>query len=223
MPRLIAALTLIVAMVLAIAAAILPTGSAWSQTMPSATVPNPAPDAPPPPAEAPPPPVNPPATEVPPAAVAPAPPVVAPIVKKKPHVVHPAKEAEFEPASGRLKVIKDTNVYSEPSRVSRKLEKAESGKFVNVTGVTRYYVRVKLKDGRTGYVPNSAVELVTSYKKDFLLSADSPVYVEPNHWSKRMADVHKGKNVHVIGIAPGYIKIRMKDGREGYVPQSAVE
>jgi hypothetical protein len=221
MPRVLATLTLITA----IAAAILPTGFAWSQTMPSATVPNPAPDAPPPPAEAPPPaPVNPAPIEVAPPAVAPAPPATAPIVKKKAHIVHPqGTEAQFEPASGRLKVIKETYVYSEPSRVSRKLEKAEASKYVNVTGTTRYYVRVKLKDGRTGYVPNAAVELVKPFQKDFLLTADAPVYAEPNHWSKRVSEVHKGRNVHVIAVTPGYIKIRMKSGLEGYVPQSAVE
>jgi hypothetical protein len=92
-----------------------------------------------------------------------------------------------------------------------------------VTGVTHYYVRVRLKDGRIGYVANSAVEMVKPFDKEFLLSSDSPVYAEPNRWAKKVSEVHKGHNVHVIGLAPSYIKIRMKSGLEGYVPQSAVE
>ena len=203
--------------VLTLTFALAPLCAAWAQT--GAGTPPPAPSGPPPvpgpPPEA--------APAPPPPAAAPPAPHAAPIVHEKPRITRPAKEAAFEPASGRLKVIQSGYIYSEPSRISRKLEKAEPGKFVIVTGVTHYYVRVKLKDGDTGYIPSSAVELVTPYHKDFLLSADSPVYVEPNHWSKRMADVHKGKNVHVIGLAPGYIKIRMKDGREGFIPQSAVE
>ena len=92
-----------------------------------------------------------------------------------------------------------------------------------MTGTTRYYVRVRLKDGRIGYVANSAVELVKPLDKDYILAADSPVYAEPNRSAKRVAEVHKGHNVHVTGIAPSYIRIKMKSGLVGYVPQSAVE
>jgi uncharacterized protein YgiM (DUF1202 family) len=205
MPRLIVVLTLIIAIV--------PLSAAWSQTGGAAAPPNPAVEAPAPPAA----PVNPPAAEVPPAPAA-------PVVIKKPRVTHHAsQEAEFEPASGRLKLKKDTYVYSRASRLSKKLEKAHASKYVNVTGATRYYLRVKLKDGRTGYVPTSAVELVKPFDKDYILASDSPVYSEPNRWAKRVAEVHKGRNVHVTGITPSYIRIRMKDGVEGYVPQSAVE
>jgi len=217
MPRLIAALTLIIA--------IAPLSAAWSQTG-GAAPPNPTMEE----APAPPPgPVNPPAAAAPPAPpaaeVPPAPAPEAPVVVKKPHVTHHAaqKKEEFEPASGHLKLTKETYVYSSPSRLSKKLEKAQASKYVNVTGVTRYYVRVRLKDGRIGYVPNSAVELVKPLNKDFILSSDSPVYAEPNRSAKRVAEVHKGHNVHVTGIAPSYIRIKMKSGLVGYVPQSAVE
>jgi len=202
MLRLIAILTLI--------GAIVPLSAAWSQTGGAAAPPNPA-------VEAPAAPVNPPAAEAPPAPAA-------PVVIKKPRVTHHASEAaDIEPASGHLKLKKDTYVYSRPSRLSTKLEKAHASKYVNVTGATRYYLRVKLKDGRTGYVATSAVELVKPLDKEYILASDSPVYSEPNRWAKRVAEVHKGHNVHVTGITPNYIRIKMKSGLEGYVPQSAVE
>jgi len=199
--------------ILALITAIVPLGAAWSQTGGAAAPPNPAVESPAAPVA----PSNPPAAEVPPAPAAPA-------VPKKPRVTHHASEpADIEPASGHLKLKKDTYVYSGPSRLGKKLEKAQASKYVNVTGQTRYYLRVKLKDGRTGYVPTSAVELVKPLNKDYILSSDSPVYSEPNRWAKRVAEVHKGHNVHVIGVTPSYIKIKMKSGQEGYVPQSAVE
>ncbi len=219
MARLIAVLTLIIAIV--------PFNAAWSQTSgtpPPSNLPAAAPALP----VAPP---NPPAEEAVPAPAPgaaeapPAPAPEAPVVVKKPRVTHhhaPAK-VEFEPASGRLKLKQDTYVFASPSRLDKKLEKAQAAKFVNVTGVTHYYVRVRLKDGRIGYVPNSAVEMVKPFDKEFLLSSNSPVYAEPNRWAKKVSAVHKGHNVHVIGLAPSYIKIRMKSGLEGYVPQSAVE
>ncbi len=136
---------------------------------------------------------------------------------------HLAQPVEFEPASGRVKLKKDTYAYSQPSNRSGKLERVHAPKYVGVTGATRYYVRVKLKDGRIGYVPVSALELVRPAEKSFILTSDSPVYAGANRWAKRVAVVHKGHNVHVIGIALNYLKIKMKSGLEGFVPMAAVE
>jgi len=35
--------------------------------------------------------------------------------------------------------------------------------------------------------------------------------------------VHRGRYVHVVGQALNYLKIRMKDGTEGYVPMAAAQ
>ncbi len=37
------------------------------------------------------------------------------------------------------------------SNTSKKLQKATIGKYVDVTGSTKYYLQAKLKDGQTGY------------------------------------------------------------------------
>src|ERR1700730_1094973 len=74
---------------------------------------------------------------------------------KKPHRHHKAVAAappEVEPASARLRVIHDGWIYAAPSRTSKKIEKATIGKFVDVTGSTKYYLQVQLKNGQTGYI-----------------------------------------------------------------------
>ena len=150
-------------------------------------------------------------------------PAAAPTAKPRRATSLASAEAEIEPASGRLKLKKDSDVYSRPSRLSKKIRRVHAGKYVKVTGATRYYLRVRLKDGIVGYVPTSVVELVRPVEKQFILTANSPVYSEANRWAKHMAQVHKGHNVHVVGITPNYIKIKMKSGLEGFVPIAAVE
>ncbi len=64
---------------------------------------------------------------------------------------------------------------------------------------------------------------MTPYDKQFLLMADSPVFSVPNQSGEKLAEVHRGKYIHVIGQALSYLKIRMKNGTEGYVPMSAAQ
>ncbi len=145
--------------------------------------------------------------------------------KKTHHAAHaaPSKPVEVEPAEGRLKVVRDDWIFSAPTKWSKHLMRAHAGKFVNVTGTTRYYLQVKLKEGPVGYIPISAVETVKPADKIFQLTRDAEVREEPNHWAKKVGEVHKGHNVHIIGMAMNYMKIRMKNGTEGFIPASAME
>ena len=92
-----------------------------------------------------------------------------------------------------------------------------------VTGSTRYFLRVRLRGGQTGYVLMKAVELVTPTDKLFVLTRNAPVLSQPNHWGKKRAEVHRGHAAHVIGLALNYAKIRMRSGLEGFIPISALE
>lgn len=130
---------------------------------------------------------------------------------------------EVEPARGKLKLKEDSWAYSRPAKSGKRIEPVHAGKFINVTGTTRHYVQVQLKSGTTGFVPVSAVELIHPTDKIFQLTADTPVLAEPNHWAKKVSEVHRGHNVHVIGISLNYMKIRMKDGVEGFVSTTALE
>lgn len=136
----------------------------------------------------------------------------------------PEVETTVEPASARLKVkTAGSPIYARASRHSEQVGTLAADKYVQVTGSTKSYLQVQLKDGRTAYIDPSAVDLVKPYDKDFLLTADSAVYSAPNEFSGKVAQVHRGKYIHVVGQALNYLKIRMKDGTEGYVAMSAAQ
>jgi uncharacterized protein YgiM (DUF1202 family) len=134
-----------------------------------------------------------------------------------------AKPPEVESANARLRVMHDGWIYAGPSKTSKKLEKATIGKFVDVTGNTKYYLQVKLKNGQTGYIAPSEVELVKPTDKIFVLSQDAAVLQAPNRWARKLAEVHRTHSVHVIGLALNYMQIRMKSGVSGFIPLTALQ
>ena len=148
--------------------------------------------------------------------------------KKKPRhhhkaTSHKAEPPEIEPANARLRVLHDGWIYAEPSKSSKKLERSTVGKFVNVTGSTKYDLQVQLKSGQTGYIEPADVELVKPTDKIFVLTQDAAVLDAPNHWAKKLAEVHRTHSVHVIGLALNYVQIRMKGGLTGFIPLTAVQ
>jgi hypothetical protein len=141
---------------------------------------------------------------------------------KRRHAVKP-RPVEVEPASARLKLKQDAWIFTRPSKWSKHVKRGRAGKYVVVTGATRYYLRVRLKGGETGYVAASAVDLAKPTDKIFRLTSNAAVLAEPNRWAKKVAEVHRGHDVHVIGVALGYMQIRMKSGLVGFIPASALE
>ena len=133
------------------------------------------------------------------------------------------REPEIEPAQARLKVLQDSPVYATPAKSGKHIEQLTRDKFVEVTGSTHYYLQVRLKSGETGYIDPSAVELAKPADKVFVLTHDAGVLDKPNRWGKKVAEVHQNKNVHVVGVALNYMRIRMKNGLEGYIPTTALE
>jgi hypothetical protein len=136
---------------------------------------------------------------------------------------HSSSVPEIEPADARLKVLQDAPVYSAPAKSSKHIEQLTRDKFVIVTGATHYYLQVKLKSGQTGYIDPSSVQLVKPVDKVFVLTHDAGVLDKPNRWGKKLAEVHQGHNVHVVGLSLNYMRIRMKSGLEGYIPTAALE
>lgn len=130
---------------------------------------------------------------------------------------------EVEPAQGRLKLNSDSPVLSAPAQGSRSVAQVHATKYVIVTGLTANYVRVQLRDGTVGYVPNEAVDLVKPADKVFSVIHNSPVYEKPSRYSRQVAEVHTPGRVQVTGIAPNYMKVRMRSGVEGFVPENAFE
>ncbi len=130
---------------------------------------------------------------------------------------------EVEPAHARMKLKEDAWVFTRPTKWSKHVERVHADKYVDITGTTRNYLRVKLKSGQEAYLPISAVEITRPADKIFQLTSNAPVLSEPSHWGKKLSEVHKGHSVHVVGVSLNYMKIRMKDGVEGYIPTTALE
>ena len=146
------------------------------------------------------------------------------------HRVHnavPKKSAAYkgpvEAGQALLTLKADGWAYTQPATSASHVERLHAGKFVKVTGSTRHYLRVKLKTGKTAYVPMTAVELARPTDKVFRLTRDTPVLATPNHAGNRLAEVHHGHDVHVVGTSMNYLKIQMKDGLEGYIVMTALE
>jgi hypothetical protein len=135
----------------------------------------------------------------------------------------PTYSAAVEPTHAMLKLKKDAWAYAGPQTTSRTVERVRAGKFLDVTGSTHHYVQVKLKNGSTGYVPLSAVDLTRAEDKIMRLSTDAAVLSQPNRYGKKLSEVHQGHDVHVIGVSMNYVRIRMKSGIEGYIPMAAAE
>jgi len=135
----------------------------------------------------------------------------------------PLENFRIEYAQGSYRLMQGSIAYSFPSFRSRQLKAIGAGNLITVTGATLHFVRVRLDDGETGYIPISAVELFRPANRDYWLTADSPVYQRPNLLSPPIAEVHRTRNAHVIGVELNYLKIRMRNGVEGYIPVSAVE
>ncbi len=127
-----------------------------------------------------------------------------------------------EPARARLQLREDAWVYARPTTHSAHVARVHAPKYVVVTGSTRYFLRVRLRTGKVGYVETKAVEVLKPVDKIFTLTANASVRSEPNRWSKKVAEVHQGHEVHVVGLALNYFRIRMRSGLEGYIPATAL-
>jgi hypothetical protein len=120
-------------------------------------------------------------------------------------------------------VIRDAWIYAGPSKTSKKIEPTTIGKFVDVTGSTKYYLQAKLKNGQTGYIAPADVELVKPIDKMFILTQDAAVLEAPNRWAGKLAEVHHSRSVHITGLALNYMRIRMKSGLTGFIPVTALQ
>ncbi|MGH7865513.1 MAG: hypothetical protein ACREQB_11005 [Candidatus Binataceae bacterium] len=134
-----------------------------------------------------------------------------------------ASAFEVEPANAKLKIISAGSVMANPWKTARKLQPLDVGKVLIVTGSTRDYVQVRLKDGTVGYVDPASVDLVKSADQVFMVTHDSPLYERPNRFSKKVGEVVHGKGVKVTGIALNYLRVKLRNGVTGFVPISALQ
>ena len=75
----------------------------------------------------------------------------------------------------------------------------------------------------TASASGGAPPQVKPLNKLFLLTKNSPVYLNPDPTSTTIAQVRRKKYVHVTGIAGDYLQIKLKNGTVGFIPVAAAE
>jgi uncharacterized protein YgiM (DUF1202 family) len=70
----------------------------------------------------------------------------------------PASAASVKPVKRRFLLSKPTAIYSAPNTSSAVVEHVRGGIHVNVTGITGDWLQLKLRNGKTGYIPAEAAE-----------------------------------------------------------------
>jgi D-arabinose 1-dehydrogenase-like Zn-dependent alcohol dehydrogenase len=130
---------------------------------------------------------------------------------------------EVEPASARLKIIGAGWVMANPWKTAKQIEPLDVGKVLIVTGSTRDYLQVRLKDGTVGYVEPTAIDLVKPTDQVFMVTSDSPIYERPNRFAKKVGEIVRRKPVKVTGIALNYLRVKLRSGVVGFVPISALQ
>lgn len=134
-----------------------------------------------------------------------------------------ANAFEVEPASARLKIIGAGWVMANPWKTAKKIEPLDAGKVLIVTGSTRDYLQVRLKNDAVGYVEPTAIDLVKPTDQVFMVTGDSPIYERPNRFAGKVGEVVHGKRVKVTGIALNYLRVKLRSGVVGFVPISALQ
>jgi hypothetical protein len=66
-------------------------------------------------------------------------------------------------------------------------------------------------------------EPVKAVRNMFMLSRDAVVYSNPTTASNPIASVAEDSYVRVIDLMPNFLKVRLVDGNEGFLPEHAVE
>jgi hypothetical protein len=152
-----------------------------------------------------------------------APPTHPPHRRHHTSVANQAASTVAESTHAMLKLKKDLGADAHWATANLTLERVRTGKSIDLPGSSRHYVRVKLKNRATGHVPISVAEVVRPTDRILRLSTDAAVVSEPNRDGEKLSEVHRGHDVHAIGVSVDYIKVRMKSGLEGFIPMTAAE
>jgi hypothetical protein len=59
--------------------------------------------------------------------------------------------------------------------------------------------------------------------KRFLLSRDTDVYTGPDSSSAVISRLRRGRWVHITGLTGNWLRIELYNGKEGFIPDQAVE
>ena len=92
-----------------------------------------------------------------------------------------------------------------------------------VPGVATAPAAVSTTTTETTPPPPAGPPKIKATNRKFRLTHDSPLYQMNNNTSPVVGQVHRGKFVHVTGIAGDWLQVKLKNGTVGFIPVTAAE
>lgn len=84
--------------------------------------------------------------------------LVAPSSTAAPTVASALANPKLKPLSKKFLLTRNSQVYEQPDQASHVVAEVRSKKFVNVTGITGDWLRIRLRSGTVGFIPVAAAE-----------------------------------------------------------------
>lgn len=92
-----------------------------------------------------------------------------------------------------------------------------------VPGVATAPAAVPTTTTETTPPPPAGPPKIKPTNRKFRLTHDSPLYQMNNNTSPVVGQVHRGKFVHVTGIAGDWLQVKLRNGTVGFIPVTAAE
>lgn len=130
-------------------------------------------------------------------------------------VAQTAKSTSFYVTASKL------NVRSGPSTSNSVIHALWNGNRVTVTGESGNWFRLKLSDGRTGWVSKTYIK--SDYTSSGTVTASAlNVRSGPSTSHSVIHALWNGNKVNIIGVSGGWCRIKLSDGRTGWVSASYI-
>jgi tetratricopeptide (TPR) repeat protein len=145
-----------------------------------------------------------------------------------------AAEAEYrtavglEPRNAHSHLALAALLNSEPNRHNEAEAeyaqvKALDPSLVPATGVGTVAIPAPVNTPMASNAPIAQEPALRQTNKRFLLTHDSPVYESMSDSARVVAQVHRRKYVHVIGLGGQWLRIQLRNGTIGFIPATAAE
>jgi tetratricopeptide (TPR) repeat protein len=143
-----------------------------------------------------------------------------------------AAEAEFrtavglEPRNAHSHLALATLLNSEPNRQNEAQAEYAQVKALDpslIPAIAIGTVPTPASTPSASSAPIAQGPAIRQANKRFLLTHDSPVYESMSDSGRVIAQVHRRKYVHVIGLGEQWLRIQLRDGKIGFIPATAAE